>query len=295
MSLRHSALGEFASQLAEKTKNMAITGNIKIFKKSFGDIDFDDATSSVSTGSTLKDSVRDRRRHTKWQSFGSDDLTTETVTLVFGSEKSMNRLLIVNHNLKAYTAKYWNGSAWTHFANVVTKEGSQANITETTNTKTTNYYEFTEVATDRIQISATACQTADAEKYIGELIATKEIGTFTGWPIIQQGFNRLEIEKRSLRGMPKYSILDEQYAVNLVFQNYPTSADHSLISSLYDTREEFLFYPCGGNESQFRYSLAGFRLQDIYLVHMRGDYAPNFDHGIYILPLSYQVNLVEVL
>lgn len=273
---------------------MAITGGIKFLYKNYADIDNASCLVSVTTNSAHRNNLRDRKTYTRWTSSGSNDATTETITIDFGASYAIDRLLLVKNNFKAFTVQYWNGSAWTDFASVVTKEGTQATVTETTNTKTTNYYEFTEVTTDQIKVTITTTQTANAEKYVGEVIATKEVGTLTGYPVQTLGFEKNQIKKETLGGRPKFSILDESFSTTFDFTNYPTAADHTIIQTLWDGNEEFLIYPCGGNAAQFRFSRKGSRLEDVFLVWFDSAFEPNFTSNVYTLGLNYQIKLVEV-
>jgi hypothetical protein len=273
---------------------MAVSGGIKFFEKSKCDIDVDACSVAVSSGSTVKDNIRDRKNTTRWVSVSSNDTTTETITVDFGSAQTINRLVLVKNNFKAFNVQYWNGSAYTDFASVVTKEGTQATVTETANAKTTNYYEFTAVSTQYIKVSITSTQTVNAQKYLYQLIATKESGTLTGFPKHEREFVPITSKKTTLSGKPKYSIFGEQYSCNLGFNFYPTAADHTIILALWEGLTEFIIYPCGGNEDQFRFKTKGDRLEDIFLVFFDSGFAPNYVENVYVLPLNYNIRLVEV-
>ncbi len=274
---------------------MSVSGGIKFFYKNRGDIEDSNTFPTVSSGSTTATNAQSRKPYLWWESVGSDDVTTETYQLNFGASKDIDRLILKRHNFKNFFVKYWNGAAWTHFANVVTKEGTQANITETGNTKTTSYYEFTEVSTDKILISIDTTQAVDAEKYIYEIIATKELGTFQGYPVYQGGFAKKLASKVALSGQTAQTILGERYHSNLSFTTYPTEVDHNLMVTLWDLNKEFLIYPCGANEDQYRFSdMKGNRLRDIFLVNFVGNFEPNYNRNVYINPLNYKANFLEV-
>jgi len=272
---------------------MTVSGGIKFFYENFGDINNDSAYAVVDTGSDTRNNARSRKRYLKWSSVGSDDLTTETYTLHFGETKTIDRILLVRNNFKAFTVKYDN-AGWTHFASVVTKEGSQANITEAANTKTTNYYEFTPVSTTKIQVSVDTTQVVDAEKEMHQLIATAELGTFTGYPQYSHTFVQNAARKKTFEGNINKSILGESYQCSLGFQRYGLAADHTIVQALWDLEASFLIYPCGANEDQFRYTTKqGNRLRDIYLVSFAGNFSPDYDSNVYDNGLNYTLNLVE--
>lgn len=273
---------------------MTISNGIKFLTKSYADIDYDASTVGMTSGSSSRDNMRDRRAWTYTQSLGSNDATTETWTVTFDGSYSISRLILAKNNFKNFNVKYYNGSSYVDFANVVTKEGTQATVTETANAKTTNYYEFDAVATTAIQLTLNTTQTADAEKTLYELYVGAEVGTLAGYPAFRPTFHREQLDKKSIRGRDKFTLLDEQFLCALAFAKYPTAADHAIIQSLWDGWQEFVVYPCGGNVDQFRFPEKGNRLEDFYLVWFQGDFAPNYDQGCYALGLTYNVQLVEV-
>ena len=274
---------------------MAVSGQIKFFYKNYGDIDNENGSATVSTGTASRNYARSRKRYLKWQSSGSDDLTTETYQLDFGSSYDVDRVIIKKHNFKAFTIKYWNGASWTHFANVVTAEGTQTNITETTNTKTTNYYEFDSVSTEKILISVDTTQTVDAEKYAYEVIASKEFGTFVGYPVYSGKFNKERASKKHFTGTVSQTIFGENFNCNLNFVTYPSESDHELIKDLWEYGKEFLIYPCGADADQYRFSdMIGNRLEDLFLVTFTGDLSPDYEKNVYQLGLNYRVSFAEV-
>jgi hypothetical protein len=272
---------------------MTISGGIKFFTKSRCDIDNEQCLISVYTGSTTKNNIRDRKNTTKWSSSGSNDSVTETITVDFGANYTIDRLLLVKNNFKAFTVQYWNGTSWTHFAAVVTKEGTKTNITETVNAKETNYYEFTAVSTQKILISVTTTQVAAQEKYVYQVIATQELGTFASYPDHAKNFSKIGPKKTTLSGKSKFSILGELYSSVLTFTGYPTSLDHALSLTLWEGQTPFLIYPCGGDESQFRFQTKSDRLEDIYLVWFDDKWSPNYTQNVYQLPLNYSLSLTE--
>jgi len=120
---------------------------------------------TVSSGDAKKSYLYDRNFSTKWQSAGSNDVTTETIEIVWATEKTIDRISLITHNLKSYTIQYWNGSAYADFSTP---------ISESANTATSNFHSFNSVSTLKIKLSATTTITADAQKEISELLAYAE-------------------------------------------------------------------------------------------------------------------------
>lgn len=273
---------------------MAVSGGIKFFYKNYGDLDNDSASASVSTGSSARNFARSRKTYLYWISEGSDDTTTETYELRFGESKDIDRIILNRHNFKAFTVEYWDGAAWADFADVVTPSGTKTNITETANTETTNYYEFTSVSTEKIRVSIDTTQTTNAEKYIYEVIATEEIGTLTGYPVYIGSNNRATADKKAIDGRISKTILGTVFSCQLQFQRYGIEADHTIMQTLWDLEAPFLIYPSGADESQFRYeSKIGNRNRDIYLVNFASDFSPNYDMNVYKNALNYAVSFIE--
>ena len=94
---------------------MAITGGIKFFKKN----QMSDASPSATSGDASAKFMLDLDVDTYWTSVGSSDSTTETITINFGSNKTIDRILLLDHNFKNFTVKYLSGSSYVAFANVI--------------------------------------------------------------------------------------------------------------------------------------------------------------------------------
>ncbi len=274
---------------------MAISGGIKFLRKNRGDIDDENVTAAVSSGTGTRGYARNRKRYLRWESVGSDDVTTETYTYNFGAAYDIDRVILKRNNFKAFTVKYWNGAAWTHVANVVTKEGTQADITETANEKSTNYYEFDSVNTEKLQLTITTTQVVDAEKYLYEFIVSEELGTFEGYPTYAGNFPKNRAKKKAATGSVAQTILGESFNCALAFAFYPVLADHTLMNTLWDLNKEFLIYPCGANADQFRFpNFIGNRLEDIFLVAFSTDFSPAYENNIYVNALNYSLSMSEV-
>jgi len=269
---------------------MAITGGIKFFKKNQGA----DATVSASSGDSSSKFILDLDVDTYWTSVGSSDAETETITIQFDGSKTIDRVLLLDHNFKSFNVKYYNGVTYVAFANVIGIGGvSLSGITETTFSQSSSYYEFDSVSTTAIQISVTTTQTTNAEKYLSQAIGTSELGTFVGYPEVSSiDLSRNSRMKKTLSG--RYSVQKSQQTMgfNIRFRNYPSTsvynADIDLAITLFESEDPFLIYPCGGRyESQhFNYQLPGFRLKDCILSQIKKGYKLKYVKNIYTNPLD---------
>lgn len=158
---------------------MSITGGIKFFEPNMT-LAVNGGSITASTGQVATPYAIDRNNFTYWRSVSSNDTITETLEVDFPSMITIDRLLFLDINWKGFTVKYDVAGTWTNFASVIGIDGGISTITETAFADNTAYYEFTQVTTGKILISITTTQTANQEKYVSQIIATKEIGTLLG-------------------------------------------------------------------------------------------------------------------
>lgn len=264
---------------------MAISGGIKFFKKN----EAADGTASATSGDSSSKFILDLDVDTYWTSVGSSDSETETITINFSSSKAIDRILLLDHNFKSFTVKYLSGSSYVAFANVIGIGGvSLSGITETSFSEDSSYYEFDSVNTTAIQIACTTTQIPNAEKYLGQSIATTELGTFVGYPEMSKvDLTRNSRFKKTLSG--RYSVQKSQQTIgySIKFKNYPSSdvynVDIDLAITLFESEDPFLVYPCGGRyeSKHFNYLIPGFRLKDCVLSQVKKGYKLKYVKNIY--------------
>lgn len=85
------------------------------------------------------------------------------------------------------------------FTNVIgVNSAEKSGIAETENSYASNYYEFDEVTTTRIKLEVLKTQTANDQKYLNQIVATKEIGTLLGFPRVAPSMTRNETKGKTL-------------------------------------------------------------------------------------------------
>lgn len=275
---------------------MPITGGVKFFTGNKV-LAADGGTIVASSGQIVAESAIDKNPITVWTSVGSNDATTETLTLTF-NEVEINRLLLQHHNFKDFNIQYWNGAAWAHFAGVVGLDGSLANITETAFADDTAYYEFDPVTTTQLRLQILKTHVANAQKFIAQIIACTELGTFEGFPRIRPlEHDRNERIKEMLTGKVLVQKGVDSFACKIDMNKYPPdlSGDLDLAMTLFDSEDPFLVWLCGGRRggSYFRYTLRGFRLRDIYLMQLVKRVSLEYHGGGYLNPVSVDLHLRE--
>lgn len=278
---------------------MAITGGQKYFERS-KNLFADGASITISSGDAAGERALDKNKITYWRSVGSSDSITETMEIQFPASAAIDRLLLLDFNWKEFTAQYHNGSTFVDFTSVVGLDGALGGgISETTFADDSAYYEFDEVTTDRIQITVTKTKVADEEKYLNQVIATKELGTLEGFPIIKRvTHSRNSRRRKVLSGrmlIQKSEPLIKRVEVD--FKNYPNrlSDDIDLIFTLFDSEEPFLIWLCGGRRGSdhFGKQLEGYRLRDVYDVQIENDITATYSKNVFKHTVNLKMRLAE--
>ncbi len=123
---------------------------------------------SISSGSGAWANVYNRDPDSLWQSSGANsDATAVQLDITFyegdtAIDRAIDRLILLNHNLKNFVIYYWDGATY------------QTWLTVTGNADENSVIELSSQTTAKARIIATATQIADAEKFIGEAILCKE-------------------------------------------------------------------------------------------------------------------------
>jgi hypothetical protein len=278
-----------------------ISGGIKFFDRSKCLLN-DNSTITATSGSAAADRMIDRNLYSYWQSVGSNDTVTETVIVTMPTPTAITRILLVDHNFKAFTLKWDNAGAWAQFSGVVGLDGALGGgITESAFVDNTAYYEFAQVTTTKIQLTVTSTQVANSEKRINQIIATTELGTLSGYPDV----DALELSRKlrtneTLSGRLFVAKADESMSVNLKFAKYPARApygsDIDLMFALDDREVDFLIWLCGGKRGSaaFTYQLRGWRLKDVYPVQVSKAIKPDYEKNIYVNTINMTMSFAEV-
>lgn len=131
----------------------------KIFTKNY--VNSDD-TFSVSSGSGSWSNAYDRDTLSQWVSSGANsDASDVTITITFyegsvAATRTIDSLLMINHNIKAFDLYYWNGSAFTLWQSFTGLASS------------TLFQSLSSQSTTAVQLILHTTQVANQEKAIGE-------------------------------------------------------------------------------------------------------------------------------
>lgn len=279
---------------------MTINGGVKFFDEILN-LEADGATVVAGTGDATSSNLIDRSPITIWRSVGSDDITTETITITMGAATTVTRIFIIDHNWKQFQIKY---DTATDFSNVFGLDDTtaQSSISETAFSDNTAYYEFDSVSLTTLEITIDTTQTVDAEKRCNLIIVTTELGTLNGFPNVRPRLRRNRKSTKMLSG--RLNIVEKQNVFNcsIRFRNYPTSladgyqTDVSLMFTLDERNKDFLIWPSGGRRGTpfFNHTIRGFRLQDVFQVRLNKDLRPKYESGVYVNGVAMTADFVEV-
>ena len=275
-----------------------INGGVKFFHGA-KNLYRDRTAITASTNDGAAKFILDYNKHTLWESIGSNDITQETIEIELLTPQKINRLFIINHNLKKYNIKYWNGSAYVNFTNAIGMNGEvKGSITETTYSRSSSYYEFDEITTDAIYITMDATQIANQDKEIYGLYITEEIGTFEGFPRI----SRIKHDRslRVAKALSGKAIVQKSYEVtefSISFKTYPLQSDIDIVNTVHEIEETFLVWLCGGRvgTNYFRLVNRGYRPEDLYNMQIDKAISTDYEKGIYTNGINTSISLVEAV
>lgn len=264
---------------------------IKFFNKNYFDLSNSlpvvTVTDSVATntGQDFTDLMRNRNRYSGWMTTGSSDAGNTTLEFDFIDEIEINTILIVYHNLKSFTLQYWNGSTWVDFSTP---------INQTTNTLSTNYFNFTNVATSKLKLVINSTQVANSEKLIGEFIATTLIGELQSQPRITPIFDKDRKTTKYISGKSFVAKNVGGFGCRLFLKSESSQNDLALVETLFQYYEGFLVWLCGGDTTQFETIRQGYSLEDIFFMSCSNEYEPEWNDGLYKNGMAIDMRLVEV-
>lgn len=263
----------------------------KFYRKNKYDLSFvlpvTTVTDSVATdsGEDFINFMRNRNNTSGWMTTDSTDAANTTIEIDFIDTITIDRILLIGHNLKAFTIKYWNGSTWVDFSTP---------INETTNTASSNEFAFNSQVTQKLQLIITGAQTVDADKFIKQFIATEILGTLTEEFELQPELDRQRRVTKYLSGKSFVAKSVGAWNYRLKKSAVADSGDLELIEDLFDSYEGFLFWPSGGTTTQYEQTRKGYRLEDIFLMQAANELQTEYIDSRFKHGMPVDLRMVEV-
>lgn len=262
---------------------------IRFFRKSFADFERTYVTATASNSPGQASQVFARSNRTGWGTFGSNDAENTTFTINLGDTPTFDSLLLINHNWKNYKIQYLasDGVTWTDFS---------PTVNPTTSNESTTLHTVPSTISSGLKATIYGTQVPNAEKFLSQFIVSKSLGQFNSWPIIKDPIlGRALQEQGMLSGLSNILQNKGRYSASLIVDCMKNSADLALVETLFQMPEGFLFWPGGGDETQFSSVRMGYRKQDIYLVRCKNEFKPEFYKGAYFSGMAVRMDLVEVI
>jgi hypothetical protein len=274
---------------------MSMTGGISFYDKAKSL--YSDGVRAVASSNTADQNlILSPNKYYKWESIGSNDATTETITITLPSPVSISRIFLLNHNFKNFQVQYNNGSP-ANFTNVRGLDSYAANNINVTNfARDTAYFEFDAVTTAVIIITCSTTQVTNAQKFLQQFICTNELGTLQGYPKM----NGISLD-RNIRKEEAHSgrfQIQKGYEVagfDLTLNHYPVQADIDLLDSLHERENNFLVWLCGGKPDQFRIKQRGFNLSDLYQMQIDASMRNSYEKNVYLMGVSQIYSFLEAV
>lgn len=260
---------------------------IIFFNKSACDFQQPNVIATASEGNTYASYPLQRNNNIAWITSGSVDANNTTWTVDTQDPHTITDILLVLHNFKNYTVKYWNGSSFVNFSPAINVSG---------NTAATTYHQVASVDTSKLQITITGTQVPDSDKVMHQFIATSRIGQLQGWPVIgKPTIDRNRINTKMLSGKMNVAENVGGFFCKLSVASWHVDADLSIVETLYQANRGFLVWLCAGDPTQFWSNRQGYRMEDIVLMKCTNELIPEFNDGIYQRGMKIDIELAEVI
>lgn len=177
----------------------------------------------------------DRHHELKYITVGYTTNTSTQITINFGTNTVISHLLLINHNLKDFTA-YYNNTTTNLFT---------PNINVSGNSQTSSYLAFNSVTVTAVTLNITGAMTVDTERAIGELVLANRQLQFARNPNIGD-FKPTLFRKQVKHEMPDggislYNIRDK-YKANIGFK-FISDAFRNNLYTIFTTYQPFYFLP----------------------------------------------------
>jgi hypothetical protein len=250
---------------------------------------------TATTNNSLVGNILNDDQLLPWISLGSNDTITEEINITFSTSQTVSRIFLLNFNFKDFKIFYNTNQ---NFAGVKTLDASGlSEINIVNNTKDVAYFEVTPQACNNIKIQAFNTIVANAQKFLGYLVITTEVGAISQHYMtkIDMSFDNNEKVVKALNN--RYSIQKQQRTVSARIEgNFLTGTNYSLIQGLSARSEPFLFWACGGlPPSIFPVAVAeGWGLRDLFKMQVDSAFSPRYIADIFRNKLTASLALRQV-
>lgn len=263
-----------------------MSSQITFFRKSLCDFENPSIIATASEGQDAIANIFDRSNRTAWGTNGSLDANNTNFIVDFSDVNTIDTILLMNHNFKNYTLEWWDdiNTIWVLF------------VTVTNNAQYfTAHKTFGTLNTSKIRVTIQGTQIANADKLLSQFIATTYLGQLVGWPVIAKPVLGRNLVKQTMLSGKEHVLQNIGfYSATLTVSQWRNVSDLTLIETLYNSSEGFLYWPSGGDEAQFFFAGQGYKAIDIFLCRFDNEYSPENAYGLYQAGRKMSINIHEV-
>ena len=177
--------------------------------------------------------------------FYDDDATTASLTISFDSTQTIDRIALVDHNLKSYTI-FYDGVTANTFAMTSTADTTTTDYAM--NSETSQYFRVMSVDCTSVTIDMKSTMVADKNKILGDMVLTDNITTFSNRvPSAKQYTPILRMKSfvhQMVDGRYREQILEDNWAVTFSYSFIEESLRDDL-ESVFTDKDIMIFCPFG--------------------------------------------------
>ena len=179
--------------------------------------------------------ILDRNIKTQWATVGYGTTTSTVFSIEFATSTSISRIYLQNHNLKQFRIFY----------NSTTASTFTPNITYTTNSETSQYFEIATTSVLSLQIQCDLAMAADTEKAIGEVYLGNVLLNLERNPSAAN-YKPMVLKERTVHRMPNKGVsvfIGEQKFKSELSWKFVSNSFTSQLLDIYETGSSFYFTP----------------------------------------------------
>ena len=283
---------------------MPVTGAIKFFDRSRCLIADGASATALSGGESINNILSyDRRNY--WRSDVGSDAVEEEIEITFSRNSVIDRLLLIDTNLQDISIAF--GGVVQDITDInndpvvlpdMAPPDAPPIYRQNVDTPVI-YFEFAPVNLAQITITASKTRIPNEQKYLRQVIAARELGTFEGFPNVgSYDDSHNEIINRASTGVKhitkQIKTLDR---FRITFRAHPLENDIALSDRLFDQSDSFTLWPCGGGfgSDHFLFDAKGWQLDDIYNVQTVGRKSHRWYKNFYKSGINSGLRLLEVI
>lgn len=177
----------------------------------------------------------DRDKNTKWKTVGYGTSTSTIFSIEFNTATAIDKFYLQNHNLKQFRVFY----------NSTTSNTLTPNISETTNSATSNYYSFATITVTSLQLQLDRAVTADTEKQFGEIYVGSLMLAFERNPnaaSYKPLVDRQQVVHKMPNGGVTQFIVANKFKADISWK-YLTESFYNSLLNIYETGTAIHFVP----------------------------------------------------